>query len=73
MPADPQQIDRTKRIVETVWKAIEAGIFYPSPSAMNCPSPHTARSAAGGKADGRQELMCQMPPARKGGLVGHFS
>jgi putative RecB family exonuclease len=38
VPADPRQIDRTKRIVETVWKAIEAGIFFPSPSAMNCPS-----------------------------------
>ncbi len=36
--ADPHQIDRTKRIVERVWHAIEAGIFFPSPSAMQCPS-----------------------------------
>ena len=36
--ADPRQIDRMKRIVETVWKAIEAGIFYPSPSPMQCPT-----------------------------------
>ena len=38
MQADPQQIDRTKRIVERVWDGIEAGIFYPSPSAMQCPT-----------------------------------
>ena len=36
--ADPQQIERMKRIVERVWQAIEARIFYPSPSAMQCPS-----------------------------------
>ena len=36
MPVDPAQVARTKRIVETVWKAIEAGIFYPSPLAMQC-------------------------------------
>jgi hypothetical protein len=35
--ADPQQIDRAKRIVERVWAAIEAGFFFPSPSAMQCP------------------------------------
>jgi putative RecB family exonuclease len=35
--ADPQQIDRVKRIVERVWEAIESRIFYPSPSAMQCP------------------------------------
>jgi len=34
----PQQIDRTKRIVERVWEAIENQIFYPTPSAMQCPS-----------------------------------
>jgi RecB family exonuclease len=38
VPADRQRIDRTKRIVERVWKAIDAGIFYPSPSAMQCPT-----------------------------------
>ena len=36
--ADPGQIERTKRIVERVWEGIERQIFYPSPSAMNCPS-----------------------------------
>jgi CRISPR/Cas system-associated exonuclease Cas4 (RecB family) len=36
--ADPQQIDRMKRIVERVWEGIEKRIFYPSPSAMQCPS-----------------------------------
>jgi len=35
--SDPQQIDRTKRVVERVWRAIESGSFYPAPSAMNCP------------------------------------
>ena len=35
--ADPQQIERMKRIVERVWGAIEGRIFYPSPSTMNCP------------------------------------
>ena len=35
--ADPQQIERTKRIVARVWAAIEAGIFLPSPSPMQCP------------------------------------
>jgi CRISPR/Cas system-associated exonuclease Cas4 (RecB family) len=35
--AEPQQIERTKRIVERVWEGIERQIFYPSPSAMQCP------------------------------------
>ncbi len=38
VPADPKQIDRTKRIVERVWRSIESGNFYPAPSAMNCPT-----------------------------------
>lgn len=38
VPADRRQIDRTKRIVERVWRAIEAGNFYPAPSPMQCPS-----------------------------------
>lgn len=38
VPADPRQIDRTKRIVERVWQAIQAGLFYPSPSPLNCSS-----------------------------------
>ena len=35
---DPAAVARTKRIVETVWRAIEAEHFYPAPSAMNCPA-----------------------------------
>ena len=35
--ADPQQIDRVKRIVDHVWEGIERQIFYPTPSAMQCP------------------------------------
>jgi len=34
---DPRKARRTKRVVEHVWRAIEAGHFYPAPSAMNCP------------------------------------
>jgi putative RecB family exonuclease len=37
MPVDPAQVTRTKRVVENVWRAIEAGRYYPAPSAMNCP------------------------------------
>ena len=36
--ADPNKVDRVKRIVERVWKAIEAGVFYPAPSPTQCPS-----------------------------------
>jgi CRISPR/Cas system-associated exonuclease Cas4 (RecB family) len=36
--ANPQQIDRMKRIIERVWKGIELQLFYPSPSAMQCPT-----------------------------------
>jgi len=35
-PADPLRVGRTKRIVERVWRSIEAGHFYPAPSPMNC-------------------------------------
>jgi CRISPR/Cas system-associated exonuclease Cas4 (RecB family) len=38
VPVSGQRIDRTKRIVERVWKAIDAKVFYPAPSAMQCPS-----------------------------------
>lgn len=38
VPSDPKQIERTKRVVENVWRAIEAGLFYPSPSPLNCSS-----------------------------------
>jgi putative RecB family exonuclease len=34
---DPRRISRTKRIIERVWQAIESRLYYPSPSAMNCP------------------------------------
>ena len=33
---DQRRLDRTKRIVERVWRAIAAEHFFPSPSAMNC-------------------------------------
>lgn len=36
VPTDVKQIDRTKRIVERVWKAIDAQVFYPARSTMNC-------------------------------------
>jgi len=42
----PTQVARTKRIVERVWAGIEAGLFFPSPSAMNCPSCPFRRSCA---------------------------
>ena len=38
VPGDRHRIDRTKRIVERVWRAIAAGNFYPAPSPMQCPS-----------------------------------
>jgi hypothetical protein len=31
VPVDLQQIDRTKRVVERVWQAIQAANFYPVP------------------------------------------
>jgi hypothetical protein len=34
--AHPKQVERTKRIVERVWRTIEAGNFYPNPSPANC-------------------------------------
>jgi putative RecB family exonuclease len=38
VPLDPHRVERTRRIVERIWRAIEAGHFYPAPSPMNCPS-----------------------------------
>jgi CRISPR/Cas system-associated exonuclease Cas4 (RecB family) len=38
VPVNRQRIDRTKRIVERVWRAIEMGSFYPTPSPMQCPT-----------------------------------
>lgn len=35
--ADPLRVARIKRIVERVWRSIEAEHFYPAPSQMNCP------------------------------------
>jgi RecB family exonuclease len=36
VPVDAQQVERTKRLVERVWQAIQGRAFYPSPSALNC-------------------------------------
>jgi putative RecB family exonuclease len=38
IPADQASIDRTRKMVERVWKGIESGLFYPAPSPMNCNS-----------------------------------
>lgn len=38
VPFDQRRLDRTKRIIERVWRAIAAKHFFPSPSPMNCPS-----------------------------------
>jgi hypothetical protein len=35
-PADPMRADRTKRIVERVWNAIDAEHFFPAPSPLSC-------------------------------------
>lgn len=37
LPVTPAGVARVKRVVEQVWRAIEAEAFFPSPSAMNCP------------------------------------
>ena len=34
---DESKLDRTKRIFENVWSAIQSGHFYPAPSPMQCP------------------------------------
>jgi len=34
---DESKLDRTKRVFENVWSAIQAGHFYPVPSPMQCP------------------------------------
>jgi putative RecB family exonuclease len=36
VPVIQQRIDRTKLVVERVWRAIQAEVFYPAPSAMQC-------------------------------------
>jgi hypothetical protein len=37
VPVTRPKIERTKRIVERIWKAIDGQHYYPSPSPMNCP------------------------------------
>lgn len=37
VPVDARRIDRTKRIVERVWTAVDNQVFYPAPSPMQCP------------------------------------
>jgi CRISPR/Cas system-associated exonuclease Cas4 (RecB family) len=32
----PQRQERTRRMVQRVWESIQAGLFYPAPSAMSC-------------------------------------
>jgi putative RecB family exonuclease len=36
VPVDRHAVDRTKRILERVWKAIDSHVFYPAPSPMQC-------------------------------------
>lgn len=36
VPVDQQQINRVKRTISRVWEAVESGLFFPSPSLMNC-------------------------------------
>jgi putative RecB family exonuclease len=36
VPVDTHRIERTKRVVQRVWQAIQAGHVYPSPSPINC-------------------------------------
>jgi CRISPR/Cas system-associated exonuclease Cas4 (RecB family) len=38
VPVNAQRIDRMKRIVEGVWKAIDSQVFYPAPSPTQCPT-----------------------------------
>ncbi len=35
---NPAKTERTKAVVRLVWDAIDAGHYYPAPSAMNCPT-----------------------------------
>ncbi len=34
---EPRRLDRMRRTVEQVWRAVEAGHFYPAPSPFICP------------------------------------
>jgi putative RecB family exonuclease len=33
---NPQQVERAKVLVQSIWRGIEAGHFYPVPSPLNC-------------------------------------
>ena len=37
-PVEPDtvQVNRTKRVIQRVWQAIQAEHFYPNPSPINC-------------------------------------
>lgn len=44
---DQRRLERMKKVAEHVWRAIENGHFYPSPSPINCPScPYRAECRA---------------------------
>jgi CRISPR/Cas system-associated exonuclease Cas4 (RecB family) len=34
--SNPRRTERTKRVVERVWRAIDGGHFYPTPSPIGC-------------------------------------
>jgi putative RecB family exonuclease len=36
VPLEPGQVERSKRIVAAVWRAIQRGHYYPNPSPLNC-------------------------------------
>lgn len=36
VPVDPRKIERTKEVVNRVWRAVQSGHFYPNPSILNC-------------------------------------
>jgi putative RecB family exonuclease len=36
VPVDFRDVERMKRVVHRVWTAIQTGLFYPSPSPLNC-------------------------------------
>jgi hypothetical protein len=38
LPVERRRVERIKSIVTSVWRSIEAGLFYPTPSPLNCPS-----------------------------------
>jgi hypothetical protein len=49
VPTDRRQIERMKRTIERVWKAIQSQNFYPSPSlqCLTCPYREPCRSWTG--------------------------